>query len=59
MNSGIMINAGRKDDGINADVQELVRIVIEDKISVKRISEYRSLIDKRYRMMLQQRLEYE
>ena len=52
MNPEIMINTGSKDDDIKADVKELVDIVIADKISLKRIIEYRSLIDKRYRTML-------
>jgi hypothetical protein len=59
MNPEIMINTGSKDDDIKADVKELVDIVIADKISLKRIIEYRSLIDKRYRTMLQRRLERE
>jgi hypothetical protein len=59
MNPGIMINAGSKDDDIKADVKELTDIVIADKISLKRIIEYRSLIDKRYTMMLQRRLQYQ
>jgi hypothetical protein len=59
MNPGIMINSGSKNDDIKADVKELVDIAIADKISVKKISGYRSLIDKRYRVMLKQRLEHE
>jgi hypothetical protein len=59
MNPEIMINTGSKDDDIKADVKELVDIVIADKISLKRIIEYRSLINKRYRTMLQRRLERE